>query len=174
MHPLYDLAPALLAMDAEVEILKGRELLRTSLAAVMRDTGHGLGSEAILVRVLLAPMSADAGYAYEKLKMSGGAYGSANAAAVVTRENEEIQSLRLVVGAVAEQLIDASDAGAFLLGQHWSAQAADRLKSAVTERVTQPLSDQQGNGEWRAAMAGVVAARACEAALLSRAAEESN
>ena len=73
--------------------------------------------------------------------------------------------MRLVVGAVAEQLIDASEASAFLVGQSWSQATSERLKSAVSELVSQPLSDQQGMGEWRTAMAGVIAARACAAAL---------
>jgi carbon-monoxide dehydrogenase medium subunit len=164
MHPLYDIAPALLALDAEVEMLRGDTLSRASLAAVLRDTGHGLGSDAILVRVLLTPMKAGSGYAYEKLKMSGGAYGSANAAAVIETDGAAIAAVRLIVGAVAEQLIDASAAASFLVGQQWSEEAAGRLKPAVSALVEQPLSDQQGTGEWRQAMAGVVAARACASA----------
>lgn len=165
MHPLYDIAPALLAMNAEVEMLRGDELSRAPLSQVMKDTKHGLGSEAILVRVLLMPMESSHGFAYEKLKMSGGAYGSANAAAIIGSSDGRISSVRLVVGAVAEQLIDASEASAFLVGQSWSQATAERLKSAVSELVSQPLSDQQGMGEWRIAMAGVIAARACAAAL---------
>jgi CO/xanthine dehydrogenase FAD-binding subunit len=165
MHPLYDISPSLLALGAELEILTGEDLIRRPLIDVMRDTGHGLGSDAILVRVLIQPMAAGAGYAYEKLKMSGGAYGSANAAAVLSMEGGRISSLKLSVGAVAEQVIDASAAAAFLLGQSWSDEAEARLKTAVSGQVSQPLSDQQGAGEWRQAMAGVVAARACAAAV---------
>jgi CO/xanthine dehydrogenase FAD-binding subunit len=170
MHPLYDIAPALLALGADVEMLRGDTLSRTPLAEVLRDTSHGLGSDAILVRILITPMREGSGYAYEKLKMSGGAYGSANAAAVVETDGAAISSLRLVVGAVAEQLIDASDAAAFLAGQAWNDAAAERLKAAVSALVEQPLSDQQGVGEWRQAMAGVVAARACAAAVTKAAA----
>lgn len=169
MHPLYDIAPSLLALGAEVEMLRAGELVCRTLAAVMLDSSHGLGSDAILVRVLIAPMSRQAGFSYEKLKLSGGAYGSANAAAVVTLEDGAIGSLRLVVGAVSERLLDASDAAAFLRGARWSGDAADRLGAAVSALVSQPLSDQQGNGEWRTAMAGVIAARACAAAVKSAA-----
>lgn len=165
MHPLYDIAPSLLAMGAEVEMLAGSSLTRAPLATVMADTSHGLGSDAILVRVLLSPMQGDAGFGYEKLKMSGGAYGSANAAAVIKTSGDTIETVNLTVGAVAERLIDASATAAFLVGSSWSEAAAEKLKNEVSALVTQPLSDQQGSGEWRQAMAGVVAARACASAI---------
>ncbi|MFT7285955.1 MAG: carbon-monoxide dehydrogenase medium subunit [Halieaceae bacterium] len=165
MHPLYDIAPALLALQAELEMLKDGELTRTPLSQVLTDTNHGLGSDAILVRVLLRPMNPNAGSSYEKLKMSGGAYGSANAAAIIELSGSTIASVRLCVGAVAEQLIDASAVAAFLSGSNWTDDAAEKLKAAVSALVTQPLSDQQGAGDWRTAMAGVVAARACAAAV---------
>jgi carbon-monoxide dehydrogenase medium subunit len=165
MHPLYDLAPVLLVLGAELEMIRDGALQRAPLAQVIKDTGHGLGSESILVRVLLPTMAPASGYAYEKLKMAGGAYGSANAAAVLKLADGKITDLQLVIGAVAEQLVEASDAAAFLVGQVWCAEAAERLKTAVSELITEPLSDQQGNGEWRRAMAGVMAARACAAAV---------
>lgn len=161
MHPLYDIAPSLLTMNASVDIITGGETSRRPLADVMRDTRHGLGSDAILVRVLIPSMVAGSGYAYEKLKLSGGAYGSANAAVVMGSDEGSITNVRLTIGAVAENLVDASDAAAFLCGQRWSEDAAEQLKTAVSALVTEPLSDQQGAGDWRTAMAGVVAARAC-------------
>lgn len=165
MHPLYDIAPSLLALGAEIEMIRGGDLISQPLTEVMNDSSHGLGSDAILVRVMIPLMAPDAGCGYEKLKLSGGAYGSANAAAIVTLRDDAIDTLRLTVGAVSERLLDASDAAAFLVGSRWSEDAADRLQRAVTALVSQPLSDQQGSGEWRAAMAGVVAARACAAAV---------
>lgn len=167
MHPLYDIAPALLTLQAKVETIKNGELSVHPLATLLSDTRHGLGSDAILVRVLLTPMTATTGYSYQKLKMSGGAYGSANAACVVEMQNDAITSLRMTIGAVAEHLIDATDAAAFLIGNSWSDDTAEQLKTVVSALVTEPLSDQQGNGEWRSAMAGVVAARACAAAINS-------
>jgi carbon-monoxide dehydrogenase medium subunit len=167
MHPLYDIAPSLLSLNAEVEMLKNGELSRAPLTQVLADTSHGLGSDAILVRVLITPMAQGSGFAYEKLKMSGGAYGSANAAAIVELSGDNITALQLTIGAVAEQLIDAGDAAAFLCGSSWTKDAAERLKGRVSALVTQPLSDQQGAGDWRTAMAGVIAARACAAAVVN-------
>ncbi|MFK7831213.1 MAG: xanthine dehydrogenase family protein subunit M [Congregibacter sp.] len=165
MHPLYDISPSLLALEADVEMLKDGVLTRSSLASLLTDTRHGLGSDAILLRVLIAPCAPAVGYGYEKLKMSGGAYGSANAAAIVAMDGPQFESVRLSIGAVSERLIDATAAANFLQGQRWSPAAAEQLKTAVSSLVTEPLSDQQGNGDWRTAMAGVVAVRACTAAV---------
>jgi aerobic carbon-monoxide dehydrogenase medium subunit len=165
MHPLYDIAPSLLALSADVELIKGGTVRRLSFAELLADTSHGLGSEAILTRVLVRAMTTDTGCAYEKLKLSGGAYGSANAAAVVGLNGGTIASLRLALGAVSERLIDASAAVSLCIGQTWSDGLADQVATRCSALVTAPLSDQQGDGAWRQAMAGVVARRAISAAI---------
>jgi CO/xanthine dehydrogenase FAD-binding subunit len=168
-HPLYDIAPSLLALDAEVEWIKAGEVRRTRLADLIKDTSHGLGSEAVLIRVLVTPMAATTGWAYEKLKLSGGAYGSANAAAIVSQTAGRITAVRLVLGAVADRLIDASAAMSFVVGQSWSDDLAAQVETRASDQVKTPLSDQQGHGEWRQAMAGVVARRALAAAVAAAA-----
>ncbi len=165
MHPLYDIAPTLLALNAEVELVKDGETRRTSLAALMRETSHGLGSEAILVRVLVPMMAEGAGWGYEKLKLSGGAYGSANAAATVQLEGGRISTATLMIGAVADRIIDAGPVVQGLIGQAWTIAAAEQLEQRCSALVKEPLSDQQGSGEWRQAMAGVMARRAMAAAV---------
>lgn len=164
LHPLYDILPSLLALEAEVEIAKGGETRRVALSEAIRDTQIGLGSEAILVRIFVRPIAPGTGWAYEKLKNSGGAYGSANAAALVGIADGRLASIRLVIGAVADKLIDASSALADLVGQKLTDDVADQIALRVSALVKEPLDDQQGPAEWRRAMAGVVARRAVVAA----------
>jgi carbon-monoxide dehydrogenase medium subunit len=164
-HPLYDITPSLLAMGAEVEMMRDGDTKRMALAAMLKDTSHGLGSEAILVRVHLPIMAAGLGWAYEKLKSSGGAYGSANAAALVRMDGGKIAHARLVIGAVAEQPIDADSAVQALIGQAFTPALAAQLEARCVALVRAPLSDAQGRGDWRQAMAGVVARRAIAAAI---------
>lgn len=164
-HPLYDIVPSLLALGADVEVAGASGTRRLPLAGLLRQTDHGLGSEAILVRVLVPAMPAGAGWAYEKLKLSGGAYGSANAAAIVMLEGGAIASVRLVIGAVADRPIDASEACQSLVGRSWGDSAVADLATAVSALVTEPLSDAQGPADWRRAMAGIVAARAVSNAI---------
>jgi CO/xanthine dehydrogenase FAD-binding subunit len=160
MHPLYDIAPALLALGAEVEILSSAGTRRAPLAAVIAETSHGLGTQALLVRVLVRPLAAGAGWAYEKLKVTEGSYGSANAAAVVSLDGGRLTAARVVIGAVAERPIDAGPALKGLLGRPFDARAAEEAEAQCRALVAHPMSDQQGDAEWRRAMAGVVARRA--------------
>lgn len=172
MHPLYDVIPSLLALGAEVDVARGGEVRRVSLKDLMNDPRHGLGSEAILVRVLVRPMSAGTGFAYEKLKSSGGAYGSANAAVTLSLSGGMIGALRVVVGAVADKVIDVSDALAFCNGQAWTDTLAREVERHCAGLIEQPLSDHQGDGEWRKAMAGVVVRRAMHRAVERAGAQE--
>jgi aerobic carbon-monoxide dehydrogenase medium subunit len=165
MHPLYDIIPPLLALGAEVEILAAGGTRRAPLAAVIAETSHGLGSQALIVRVLVRATSPGTGWAYEKLKITEGGYGSANAAAVVALDGGKLTAARLVIGAVAERPIDASAALKGLLGRPFDPRAAQELEAACSTLVTQPMNDQQGDAGWRRAMAGVVARRALTAAV---------
>ena len=166
MHPLYDVIPSLLALGAEVDVLKGGSETRVALADLMKDTSHGLGSDSLLVRVILTPMPSGAGWAYEKLKNTAGGYGSANAAAVVTLDGGALSSLNVVVGAVSEQPLDATEVLSGCIGQEWSDALGQEVEAKVSAAVTAPLSDHQGDAAWRQAMAGVVARRAFAAAVV--------
>lgn len=166
MHPLYDIVPPLIALGAEVEIAAASGLRRLSLAALVHETRHGLGSSTVLTRVLVPVQPAGGGWSYQKLKATDGSYGSANAAALVSLDaTGAIASIRVVIGAVSERPIDASDAlSRRLVGQVLDTSLALQAERLCASLATQPLSDQQGGAEYRAAMAGVVARRAIEAA----------
>jgi CO/xanthine dehydrogenase FAD-binding subunit len=84
---------------------------------------------------------------------------------LVTLHEGRIASLRLVIGAVADRLIDASQALSSFVGQPWSEALANRIGQQCAVLVAEPLSDHQGDGAWRRAMAGVVARRALAAAV---------
>jgi CO/xanthine dehydrogenase FAD-binding subunit len=163
MHPLYDIAPALLALKAEVEIHGDGGARRIALAKVMSDTAHGLGSRTILTRIRVRP--AAGGWAYRKLKATAGAYGSANAAVQVSLNKGTITALTVVIGAASALPIDASSALAHLIGRPWDTRAADEAEAACAALIKEPLSDQQGDGAWRRAMAGVMARRAAADAI---------
>ena len=165
MHPLYDILPSLLALKADVEIATAGGVRRAALAEIMTETSHGLGSEAILTRVLVTPMPTGTGWGYEKLKITAGAYGSANAAAVVSLTGPKISNLRVVIGAVTALPVDVSDGLAEFVGRDWSASLGQALAERCSGLIAMPLSDHQGHGDWRRAMAGVVAARAVAAAV---------
>lgn len=165
MHPLYDIAPALLALDADVELLSDKGLQRLSLSQLQNDSSHGLGSSSILTRVLVDTMLPNALWGYYKLKNTAGAYGSANAAVVIQMDGEKIASIRIVIGAVSEKLVIISEALDGCLGCAYTLEVGQAIEKACVEAIDKPLSDQQGDGVWRKAMAGVAARRATEMAL---------
>ena len=167
MHSLYDIVPPLLALNAAVEIHDRDETRRVALADLIAESGHGLGTTAILSRVIVSPQAEDSGWGYEKLKITEGAYATANAAVVLALdERNRIASLKAVIGAVAELPLDASGILQGLIGQPWNERAADFVETACAKAVIEPLSDQQGRGDYRRAMAGVVARRAVASAHL--------
>ena len=165
MHPLYDIAPALLALNADVELLSDKGLQRLSLLQLQNDSSHGLGSSSILTRILVETMSPNALWGYYKLKNTAGAYGSANAAVVIKMDGAKIASVRIVIGAVSEKLVVISESLDGCLGSPYTLEIGQAIEKACIDAIDEPLSDQQGDGVWRKAMAGVAARRATEMAL---------
>ncbi len=162
MHALYDIVPALLALGAKVEIVDVQGARAVALVDLLTDTSHQLGTRSILTRVLLNSMDPADGWAYEKLKISTGSYGSANAAAVVSAFSDEV---RVVIGAVTEQPVDLTGELAGVAIDDVN----DAIDRACQSVITRPLSDQRGDAEYRQAMAAVVAKRAVKVALTRRA-----
>ncbi len=165
MHPLYDIVPALLVLDAQIQIHTPKGDREVPLATLIADMSQLLGGAAVITRVIVPRMPEGCGWAYEKLQLTAGSYGSANAAAVVTlNADHQLASARLAVGAVAEQPLDLSAALAGFVGREADAALAAVEKLCV-QAVAQPLSDQQGDAEYRRAMAGVIGRRALTAAI---------
>jgi CO/xanthine dehydrogenase FAD-binding subunit len=164
-HPLYDVLPPLLALDASVEIRSGAQVRTALLRTVLGDSKHGLGTTALLTRVQIPSPPKPVGWAYEKLKNTQGAYASANCAATVDlHQDGRIARSRIVVGAVQALPLDASEALARLQGEPVTAALLREVERLCADAVTNPLNDQRGDAEYRRAMAGVVARRAFEAA----------
>jgi carbon-monoxide dehydrogenase medium subunit len=166
VHPLYDIIPALLVLGASVEIVDTQGLRTVLLSDLLADTSHQLGTHSILARVVVPQPPQSHGWAYEKLKISEGSYASANAAAMAVVDGSgQVQSIGLTIGAVTEQPIDLTAVMSGLIADGADFDAG--ITSACAAAISQPLSDQQGHGEYRAAMASVVARRAVSAAVKS-------
>ncbi len=165
MHPLYDIAPALLALNADVEMASERGVTRVCFSELIKDSSHGLGSDAILSRVLAKSMKPNSYWGYQKLKNTAGAYASANAAVVLEVEGETITSIRVVIGAVADQLTLVTQSLDVCIGQGYSAALGVEIEKICSAAIREPLDDHQGHASWRRAMAGLVARRAVEHAI---------
>ena len=165
MHPLYDVAPALLALEAQIQFLSDKGSQLSLLSDLQNSSNHGLGTSSILTKILVKPMSPDALWGYYKLKNSAGAYGSANAAVVIGLDSENIKSIRIAIGAVAEKIVVVSDSLNKYLGGPYTSGMGIEIQRMCSDAIEEPLSDQQGDSDWRKAMAGVAARRSVEMAL---------
>lgn len=165
MHPLYDVAPALLALEAKVELLSEKGSQRMLLSELQDLLNHGLGTSSILTKILVKPMSPTTLWSYYKLKNSAGAYGSANAAVVIQLDGENLKSIRVAIGAAAEKVVVVSENLDGYLGGPYTSEVGLAIQKTCSDAIVEPLSDQQGDGVWRKAMAGVAARRATEMAL---------
>ena len=166
MQPLYDIVPPLLALGASVDILAGGERRILPLEELMLDTSLGLGTTALLIEVIVPVSDKNSGWSYQKLQSTTGAYGSANCAAIVAMEDDIIKSIKAVVGAVQSLPLDVSHKLEMIIGSRWSHDVGENIEEIVSDFVTNPLSDHQGEGEWRRAMAGVVTKRAIRSAIV--------
>jgi CO/xanthine dehydrogenase FAD-binding subunit len=166
VHPLYDLLTPLLALEARIGIATRQGPVELTVPELLAGTSHGLGTESLVVRVLVPVAGTTRGRAYAKLKQVAGAYGSANAAAVVELGAERrLARVRLAIGAAQAKPVDVSAAL-----ESWGGRAADGAFLADVERaasasIRDALSDQQGDAAWRRAMAGVIARRAVATAI---------
>ena len=168
VHPLYDIIPALLVLEAEIEIANSAGSRVVSLSDLLTDTSHQLGTHAVLTRIIVPNPPQPHGWAYEKLKISDGCYASANAAAMATLGPDgKLASVRLTIGAVTERTIDLTPALSDLVAEDPDADLDETIAEACKTSIPEPLSDQQGHGEYRRAMASVVARRAVAAAVQS-------
>jgi len=165
MHPLYDIIPSLIILDADIEIISAKGTNRVSISNLLSDTSHGLGSKSILSKIIIKPMTKNSGWSYEKLKMTSGGYGSANSAAIVETQSSKITKLRVSVGAVSPLPVDISDSLSSLIGNEWNDNLTDIITSKCSSLFEDALSDQQGDDEWRRSMASVMAIRSIKAAI---------
>ncbi|MGF6637422.1 FAD binding domain-containing protein [Paraburkholderia strydomiana] len=165
MHPLYDTLPPLLALGASVVVARDGDVRTMPLSAVISDSNHGLGSDAILTRVLVPRLSPVAGWGYYKLKNTHGAYASATAAALVELDGDSLMEISLVVGSVEPLPRDLRKDMADLRGLPADGDLLNAIERIATEIVSNPISDQRGDADYRRAMSGVCARRAVSQAI---------
>jgi carbon-monoxide dehydrogenase medium subunit len=166
VHPLYDIIPPLLTLNASVIMVRNGEERRLSLGQLLKSTDHALGTEAILTRITIPLMHAEASWSYYKLKNTHGAYASGNAAAIVALDGDQRQvaNLRVTVGSIEPVPRDISESLRVFHGHELDGDALRKIERIARDAVCDPISDQRGDAAYRTAMAGVCARRAVEQA----------
>jgi len=158
--PANDHPAIMMAMDATF-VLAGPDGER-SVKAV--DFFHGtymtdLAENEILTEIQMAPLSADTGTAYVKLKRKTGDWATAAAAVVLQLDGDKVSMVRIGLTNVADTAIRAYDAEKYLIGKTLSAETLSEMATAVTA-ICNPAEDLRGDAEYKTAMAGEMTKRA--------------
>lgn len=162
--PAADTATPLAALDATVVIAGSggmREIPILELWSAPRLTTLAPGE--IVTAVILPPLVADtgnAGNAFARVTRSAMDIALVNAAAALTLDGGgKLASLRVALGAVGPTVVMAPGLEDDLRGQPLNEEALEAVRAAA-RKAAQPITDVRAGAEYRADMAGVLAARA--------------
>jgi carbon-monoxide dehydrogenase medium subunit len=158
--PANDHPAIMMALDATF-VLTGPDGER-SVKAV--DFFHGtymteLKENEILTEIHIAPLAANTGTAYFKLKRKTGDWATAAAAIVLQMNGDKVSMVRIGLTNVADTALRATDAENMLMGQTLSEDLLNKVVDAVTA-ICNPAEDLRGDAEYKTAMAGVMTKRA--------------
>lgn len=158
--PANDHPSIMMALDATF-VLTGPDGER-SVKAV--NFFHGtymtdLKENEILTEIHIAPLPANTGTAYFKLKRKTGDWATAAAAIVLQMNGDKVSMVRIGLTNVADTALRATDAENMLMGQTLSEDLLNKVVDAVTA-ICNPAEDLRGDAEYKTAMAGVMTKRA--------------
>jgi 4-hydroxybenzoyl-CoA reductase subunit beta len=162
-----DTPPALLCLDAEIEIASVAGVRRVSLDDFYTGLGDNyrrLQANELVTRVFLAASSADYRGVYRKLRVRGSIdYPLAGVAVVMKRSNGHVADARIGITAVNPAPLLVKGASELLAGKavdHGLAEAAGDLAA----RISKPLTTSALTPEYRREMIRVFTTRAVLAA----------
>ena len=161
-NPAYDFAPCLVALGAEFQLLSVNGERRVAAADFFVDAHTtALRPNELLAEIIIPIANSAASFAYQKLKFSDGCYCIASAACVLELNPDGSCGLvRLVLGGVSPTPIRLSQVETLVAGSQISEELLAKVTAAAQQSVGNPINDVQADGEYRRAMAGVMARRA--------------
>jgi aerobic carbon-monoxide dehydrogenase medium subunit len=134
--PEADLVPALLALDARVELASPDGGTSTEDVASYLETRGARPAGELIARVVV-PAAAGTRSAFERLTIRGGGeYAVANVAMSVRLDGGVVADARVSVGGVEEQARLCPGAAAALVGSPLDAEAAERAGHAAAQECT--------------------------------------
>ncbi len=151
--PIGDSPPALLALDAQVELASAagaRTLPIAELFTGYRKTALRAGE---LIRAIVIPLPLPDATRFYKVSKRIFDDISTVAAGFSLRLDADgtIRAARLAFGGVAATPARALEAENALIGEHWDRAAADKAR-ALLAGAFQPLDDHRGSAQYRSAM----------------------
>lgn len=161
-NAVYDLPPCLLALDAEFVLARGGGERRVSAPGFLTGASTTAAQpEELLVEIRVVPLDPAAGFAYEKLTFTDGCYNIASAACIIEVDSDRtVRRARIAIGGVTPLPLRLKDLERWLEGTRLSETTLAEIGPRVAAAIPAPLSDVMADGEYRRAMAGVMARRA--------------
>jgi len=162
-----DTPPALLCLNAEIEIVSAKGARRIPLAEFytgLGDTYRKLQPDELVTRVLLPASSAGYRGVYRKLRVRGSIdYPLAGVAVAMKRSNGQIADARIGITAVNPLPLLVKDASALLAGKAVDEALAEAVGD-LAAKVSKPLTTSALTPEYRREMIRVFTKRAVLAA----------
>ena len=171
--PNQDIPPALIALDASVELTSPNGVRTLPVANLFLDYYEtAIAPDEILTAVLTPTPPVDARAAYLKfLPRTADDYATVSAAAVIIPgPDNQCRDVRIVLGAAGPIPIRARAAENLLRGQELTPETIRAAAGAVPDAVD-PLDDLRGSAAYKREMAAVFTRRALTQALESAAVE---
>src|SRR5919109_1057693 len=169
--PSADVAPSLIALDAEAEIAGAAGERFLPLEDFFRGPGQTvLSSDEILTEIIIPTTRPELVGEYIKFSprdMMDLAYVGIAVAYELTGNEKRCQRVRVVLGAVSPTPMRARKAEAVLEGQVLSQELAARAGEEAAKEA-KPISDVRSSADYRRAMVGVMTKRALLNAAVSR------
>jgi CO/xanthine dehydrogenase FAD-binding subunit len=159
--PYGDLAPAFLALDAQIGVAGANGERRVALAEALEDGGV-LGPGELLTEVVLP--ATDGATSFQRCaRRAAGAPAVVTVAARVRREGDAVAEARIAIGAVGGRATRATEAEKALVGSAGDAGAVDEAVAAAVA-ATDPADDSVASAWYRRRMTELHVRRALEAA----------
>lgn len=160
--PYGDLAPALLALDAQIAVAGGNGRRTLALAEAI-EGGAAVGAGELLTEVIVAPTDGVASF-QRCARVASGAPPIVTVAARVRREGDAIAEARIAIGAVGPHAVRATEAEERLVGSPGDPTAVDEAVAAAA-RAVEAGDDSVASAWYRAKMTELHIRRALAAAL---------
>lgn len=165
-NPAYDLPACLVALGAVCILASLRETRRVPAGSFFTGAARtARRPNELLVGFEIAPTTARSGWAYAKLKFSDGGYTIAGAAALLTLAPDgRCDRAAVVLSGVADTPLALPALRDRLVGERLTGELIGTVVETIPDLVERPIADVMADGDYRRAMARVVAARALERA----------
>ncbi|MBK1667290.1 xanthine dehydrogenase small subunit [Rhodovibrio sodomensis] len=153
--PIGDSLPALIALDAGVELIGPRG--RRRVAAADFVTGYRqtvMAADDLIAAIRVPPPTPGSRFAGYKIakRVDQDISGVSGCFRIAVADDGTVAELRAAFGGVAPRPLRATGTEAFLTGKPWTRETARAARSAVLEDIS-PISDARGTADYRKAVA---------------------